>query len=113
MPSSPFRLQRHLHSRGDVVGDEGGDADPEVHVVAVAQLPRRALGHHLADRGLLLRRGRARDGAELDALLVARSADDAVDVDAREVDLVRVELAHFDQLSTSATVTLPQVAIIG
>ena len=93
-----LRLQVHGHARGDVVGDQGRDADAQVHVEAVAQLLRRALRHQVADRRVLLRRGRARDGAELDALLVLRALDDAVDVDARRVDLVGIELAHLHQL---------------
>ena len=37
-------------------------------------------------------------GAELDALFVARALDDAVDEDARRVDLVGIQLADLDEL---------------
>src|SRR6266481_6183393 len=43
-----FRLQDDVHSLGDETGDERGHADPEIDVVAVAQLERDAAGDPFA-----------------------------------------------------------------
>jgi hypothetical protein len=91
-------LQRHVHAFGDVVGHQRRDADAEVHVIAVAQFLRGALRHQFTDGRVLLRGRRALHGAELDALLVIRALDDAVDIDARRVDVIRRELPHLDEL---------------
>src|SRR5260221_3708009 len=92
-----FRLQRDVDALRDVIRDQGRYADAEVDVVAVVELLRRALRHQLADRRVLLAR-RARESPELDALLVARALDDAVDVDPRGVNLIGIELADLHQL---------------
>src|SRR3546814_3694603 len=42
---SILRLERHINALRNVVGDKRRDADPEVHIKAVAQFPRRAGGH--------------------------------------------------------------------
>src|SRR3546814_3681990 len=42
---SILRLERHINALRNVVGDKRRDADPEVHIKAVAQFPRRAGSH--------------------------------------------------------------------
>ena len=91
-------LQRHVHAFGNVIGDEGRDADAEVDVITVAQLFRSALCHQIADRVLFFCSGAALDGAELDAFLVGRALDDTVDEDAGRVNLVGIKLADLDEL---------------
>ena len=82
-------LQGDVHAFGNVVGHQRRDADAEIDVVAVAQLLRRAFRHQLADRIFFLGGRAALHGAELDPLLVFFSLDDAIDEDARRVDLSR------------------------
>ena len=54
-PRMPFsRLQHDLDARRQVVGDEGGQADAEVDVLAVAQLPRGARRHLVHGSAALL-----------------------------------------------------------
>ena len=91
-------MQRHVHAFGNVIGHQRRDADAEVDVVTVAQFLRCALGHQLADWVLFFRSRAALHGAKLDAFLVLAALDDAVDEDARRVDLVRIQLADFDEL---------------
>ena len=63
----------------------------------VAQFAGGAGGHPFACRGFLFS-GCPLDGADLDALLVGGTLEDAVHVDARRVDLVGIELPHPNQL---------------
>ncbi len=52
MPRRPFSdLKHHVHPLGDVVRDQGRHADPEVHVVAVAELLRGPLSDLFAGQG--------------------------------------------------------------
>ncbi|MNV91335.1 hypothetical protein D3C71_1858210 [compost metagenome] len=46
-----FRLQGHDHALGDVVGHQGRNADAQVHIEAVLQLFRGALGQLFAGAG--------------------------------------------------------------
>ena len=92
-------MQRDVHAFGNVIGHQRRDADAEIDVVTVAQFLRGALRHQIAHGRIFFFRGRAAlHGAELDPLFVAFSLDDAVDEDARRVDLVGIELADLDEL---------------
>ena len=93
-----LRLQGHVHPFGNVIGDQRRDADAEIDVVAFAQLLGGAFRQQIADGGSCLRDGGALHGAELDPLFVVFALDDAIDVDARRVDLVGIELADLDEL---------------
>jgi hypothetical protein len=92
----PFSLcSVTIHALGDVVGHQGRNADAEVHVEAVLQLAGGAGGHLVTGPGHVLYAlppSSLRTGALLDALLVVRALHDAVDEDARRVDVVGVEL---------------------
>src|SRR5690606_12164836 len=46
-----LRLQPHVHALGDVVGDQGRQADAEVHVGAVGQFAGGAGGHFVTGPG--------------------------------------------------------------
>ena len=49
MPSRPFSECSVTFTPGrDVIGDQRGNADAEIHAVAVAQFLRGAPGHHVA-----------------------------------------------------------------
>ncbi len=91
-------LQRDVHAFGNVIGHQRRDADAEVDVITVAQLLRGAFRHQIADRIFFLRGRAALHGAELDPFFVFRALDDAIDENARRVDLVGIELADLDEL---------------
>ena len=91
-------LQRNVHAFGDVVRHQRRDADAEIDVVTVAQLLRSALRHQLADRIFFFCGRAALYGAELNPFFVLFSLDDAVDENARRVDLVGIKLANLDEL---------------
>src|SRR5260370_28804469 len=93
-----LRLQRDVHAFGNVIGHKRRDADAEVDVVTVAQLLRCTLRHQLTDGVFLLCGCAALHRTKLDAFLVARALDDAIDEDARRVDLVGIKLADLDEL---------------
>ena len=90
-------LQGDGHAVRNIVRDQGRDAYPQVHVIAVFQFLCGTLGHHQTLGRVFLCAG-AGDGAELDALLVVHALDDAVNVNAGGVNVIGFELAHFDQL---------------
>src|SRR5207248_6114967 len=93
-----FRLQRHVHSFGNVIGHQRRDADAEIDVVTVAQFLRSALRQQLTDRILFFRSRAPLHSAKLDAFFVAGALDDTVDEDARRVDPVWIKLADLDEL---------------
>ena len=115
MPSRPFSdCSTTSMPRRNVVGDQRRDADAEVDVVAVAQLLGGAARHQFAHRRVLLATRCAGDGAELDALLVASRPGRS---DRRRCPACGSSSGSSSptstRCSTSATVTSPQVAIIG
>ena len=92
-----FRLQRDVDAIGNEVGHQGRNADAQIDVEAVAQFFGGTLGHRRAHRAFLAGVG-AGHCTEFDTLLVFLALDDAVDVDARHVDVVRIELTHGNQM---------------
>ena len=106
-----LRLQHHVHPLGDEVAADGGDADAEVDVHAVLKLLSSSDGDAISRR-LLRLLGSLRGGEVVaalvllvlqdfhvvlvggalgDALLELLALDDALHVDARQVDLVGLE----------------------
>src|SRR6185437_10595309 len=96
-----FRLKDNRHAGRDAARAESGHADAEVHVEAVLQFARGALGHLLPGPSsflghrLLLPDGAA-NCSPFNALLGVRIVDEALDEDAGCVNLVGVELAGLD-----------------
>ena len=81
-----------------MVRNKGGNADTEIHVIAIAQFFGRSLGHQIANRRIFFRRGAARNGSKLDAFFVFRTLNDTVDKNAGRVNLIGIEFTDFEQL---------------
>lgn len=95
-------LQEHSHAGRNEIGDEHRQTNAEVGVHAVLELERRPSRDSLAHRvesGLAGGLDAARSNHFLlDVLLVERRFHQAVYIDTWQVDVVRVELADFDDL---------------
>ena len=116
MPSMPFSLcSVTFMPCGNVIGHQRGNADAEIDIKAVVQFPRGARGHLFAGPGhQTVSSSACADGALLDTLFVVWRLEDALHENARRVDRVGIESRPAaTSSSTSATVTLPAVAIIG
>ncbi len=97
-----FRLQNDVDALRDEVGHQGRHADAEVDVGAVGQLLGHPFGHPFA---LGLQAGNravaGTDGALFDGFFELLPQQHTIDVDAGQVNLVRIELAglnHFFDL---------------
>mmetsp|Transcript_4092 Transcript_4092/g.14449 ORF Transcript_4092/g.14449 Transcript_4092/m.14449 type:complete len:210 (-) Transcript_4092:577-1206(-) len=98
-----LRLERNADAGRKVVRGHRGDANAEVAVHAVLELKRCPADDALAAlsglrNGLRVVCRAHVECLALNALLELLSLDDALDIDARDVDLVGVELALLDDL---------------
>ncbi|KCB34590.1 coenzyme A transferase [Bordetella hinzii CA90 BAL1384] len=91
-------LQPDFHALGHVVGDQGRQADTQVHVKTILQLARGAGGHFIAGPcHVVVSLGRA-GGALFDALFGIGVEHDPMHIDAGQMDLVGIQAAGVDDL---------------